>query len=271
VTPTVRLDRSGSLVALRFPSLEAVPGVRHAVTTRIGGASADRYASANLGLSVGDDRQTVLTNRAAAATLVGVEACQPATVRQVHGVASVLVSEPSLPGEPLGAADQLATNRPELPLMVQSADCVPLIVVDPVRSAVAVVHAGWRGTAAHAGREAVAMMQRLFDSRPGDLLVGIGPSIGGCCYEVGEDVAADVAVTVPEAAPAVVTRPNAGRPHVDLAAALAAQLRSAGVGPERIASAGICSACRLDLFYSHRREGEPTGRFGALVALAPER
>lgn len=264
--PTLRLDRTAPIACLRFPLLEEIAGVRHAVTTRLGGSSAGSYAAANLGLSVGDDRETVLANRLAAATLVGGGSALPVAARQVHGVQAVLVEQPGQSGTPVADADMLATERPGVVLMVQAADCLPIVIVDPTRPAVAAVHAGWRGLAAQAGREAVANMQRLFGSRPADLLVGVGPGIGVCCYEVSEEVAAAVAGTTGDNAFRF-ARCGGARPFVDLPGVLRQQLLDAGVAAAQIAVAGLCTACNLELFYSHRREGEPTGRFGALVAL----
>ncbi len=261
----MRLDRASPLACLRFALLDAVPGVRHAVTTRLGGHSGGPYATANLGLSVGDERAAVLANRALAAALVAPGA-HPATVKQVHGVAAALAETPGEPGVPLAEADMLATRTPGVPLLVQVADCAPIVLIDPQTPAVAVVHAGWRGTAAGAGREAVATMQRLFGARPERLLAGIGPAIGVCCYEVGDDVAEAVAAASGGAA-GIVDRSYGERPHLSLEAALHAQLLAAGLRETQLALAGLCTACRLDLFYSHRREGMPTGRFGALVAL----
>lgn len=262
----MRLDRGGRLVCLRFPLLEGVHGVRHAVTARLGGVSSGPYAAANLGLAVGDKREAVLANRAFAAALVAPGA-HPATVKQVHGVAAALAEAPGEPGVPLCEADMLATRTPGVPLLVQAADCAPIVLIDAETPAVAVVHAGWRGAAAAAGREAAASMQRLFGSRPERLLAGIGPAIGACCYEVGDDVAEAVAAASGGAA-GIVDRSRGERPHLSLEAALRSQLLAAGLPEAGVACAGLCTACRLDLFYSHRREGVPTGRFGALVALA---
>jgi YfiH family protein len=262
---TARFDREGPIASLRFPLLDRFGFLRHAVTTRLGGSSAGPYAQGNLGLSVGDERDAVLANRLSAAALVATPGLQPATLRQVHGVTAFFAEQAGSDGTPLAEGDMLATSVAGVPLMVQSADCLPLLLADPTRRAVAAVHAGWRGTAASAGREAVASMKRLFDSQPGDLFIVVGPGIGACCYEVGEDVADAVARTVPDTG--VVSHTRGERPHLDLGAALLAQLRAAGVPAAQIEQARLCTACRTDLFYSHRREGEPTGRFGALIAM----
>jgi YfiH family protein len=261
----VRLDRRGPVPSLRLSLLEQSAGLRHAFTTRLGGHSEVPFATLNLGLSVGDDPSAVLANRALATRLVG-GAGQPATVRQVHGVTSLRADAPArVAGEPLGETDMIATCTPGLALLVQAADCAPIVIHDPVHCAAAVVHAGWRGVAANAGGAAVASMARLFGSKPGDLLVGIGPAIGVCCYEVGDEVAN----AVDRAAGKLVSRSGPrGILHTDLVAALRAQFTCAGTPASNIADTGLCTACRTDLFYSHRREGEPTGRFGVVAALS---
>ena len=115
------------------------------------------------------------------------------------------------------------------------------------------MHSGWSGLAANAGREAVASMQRLFGTRPQDLLVAVGPGIGACCYEVGDDR---------------FVRCSAAKPYTDLEGVMLHQLSAAGVLANHLAVASLCTACNLELLYSHRREGVPTGRFGALVAIS---
>jgi polyphenol oxidase len=270
--PTYRLDRSGEIACLRFPLLEAVIGVRHAVTTRLGGRSRGAYASANMGLSVGDAEERVLANRELAARLVTASGNHPATVRLVHGIDAVVIDEPGLPGQPVADADMIATRCPDVPLLVHVADCLPVILIDSARPAVAVMHSGWRGVAAAAGCEAVATMQRFFGTTPASLLVAIGPGIGMCCYEVGEEVAQAVIATVATVdgnSKGAVDRTRGERPFIDIGAVFRAQLLSAGVPPSNIAASPLCTACSLDLFYSHRREGMPTGRFAALVSIEP--
>ena len=263
----MRVDVSGAITCLRFPLLEQVGGVRHAITTRLGGLSNGPYASTNLGLSVGDDRDHVIANRRLAAMLVGLKDALPVTVRQVHGVEAALATEPGQPGVHIADADLLATRTSGVVLMVQTADCLPLILIDPARRAVAAMHSGWRGLAANAGREAVSSMQRLFGTRPQDLLIGVGPGIGACCYEVDNDVADAVSNTAGNSANRFVRR-SAAKPYIDLEGVMLHQLSAAGVLPDHVVAASLCTACNLALLYSHRREGVPTGRFGALVAIS---
>jgi hypothetical protein len=166
-----------------------------------------------------------------------------ATLKQVHS-AECVAGEGR--GGVLGVGDALLENTPGAVVAVKTADCIPLLLVDPVDRAVAVVHAGWRGAAAGIARRAVAAMAARFGSRAGDLHAAIGPAIGQCCYEVGADVAARFGVN--------------GRAHVDLAGAVRSQLVTAGVGASRIYQAGICTRCRAGEFHSFRRDGAAAGR-----------
>ena len=166
-----------------------------------------------------------------------------ATLKQVHS-AECVAGEGR--GGVLGVGDALLENTPGAVVAVKTADCIPLLLVDPVDRAVAVVHAGWRGAAAGIARRAVAAMAARFGSRAGDLHAAIGPAIGQCCYEVGADVAARFGVN--------------GRAHVDLAGAVRSQLVTAGVGASRIYQAGICTRCSAGEFHSFRRDGAAAGR-----------
>jgi YfiH family protein len=144
------------------------------------------------------------------------------------------------------------------------ADCVPILLYDPLKRAVGIVHAGWEGTVKQIAAAAVRAMTANFGSRPADILAGIGPSIGPDHYEVGVDVIARVRSTFGEVAEGLL--PQRGeRHHFDLWAANQATLQQAGVG--RVEVAGICTACHREDWYSHRAESGRTGRFGALIAI----
>ena len=136
---------------------------------------------------------------------------------------------------------------------MKTADCIPLLLVDPGHRAVAAVHAGWRGTVAGIARSAVAALGAQFGSRTGDLRAAIGPAIGKCCYEVGPEVAARFGVD--------------GRAHIDLAETVRRQLEAAGVGGQRIYMSGLCTQCRAGEFHSFRRDGAAAGRLYSFVGI----
>ena len=209
------------------------------------------------------------------------------TLRQIH---SGLIHNISEAPKELLAGDGLVTCTPGILLAIQTADCLPIIVADPVRGAVGVFHAGWRGTITRIVEKGVGEMQRWFGSRPGDLKAAIGPGIRGCCYQVGPEVrsAFDSQFNYASAlfretketeeirerypllfmtarAPGHSELPK--KIFLDLAEANRRQLLDAGVAAESIFDLGLCSSCRVDLFYSHRAEKGVTGRMMAVVGI----
>jgi polyphenol oxidase len=163
-------------------------------------------------------------------------------------------------------ADAILTSSPGLTLYMRFADCVPVLLYDPVRRVVGLVHAGWQGTVVRTAAAAVERMMAEYGSRPADILAGIGPSIGPDHYEVGVDVIQRVQAAFPEHAEALLqSNGSRERAHLDLWLANQVVLEEAGV--KRIETAGLCTACDLDHWYSHRAEKGRTGRFGALIAL----
>lgn len=184
------------------------------------------------------------------------EGVRTAWLRQVHS-ARVVDAEAGSCGE----GDALVVRGPGLAAAIATADCVPVVVAaDGPGAAVVAVHAGWRGLVAGVLAAAVA---RLPDRA--NVAARIGPAIGACCYEVGEEVAEAV---VRASSPAVRSTGPRGRPHLDLVAAAAAQLAAAGVS--RISRVALCTRCRADRLWSHRREGEAAGRNLTLAWLDPE-
>lgn len=176
-----------------------------------------------------------------------------ATLKQVHS--TVCRNAAGLTGM-LGQGDALAENTPGHAVAVKTADCIPMLLVDVRRRAVAAVHAGWRGTVDGIGPAAVEAMRRWFGTAPGDLRAAIGPGIGICCYEVGPDVAARLGVT--SSAPV----------HVDLAETNRCQLIAAGIPSENVYAAGLCTMCNPADFYSFRREKEHAGRMHSFIGIA---
>jgi YfiH family protein len=149
-------------------------------------------------------------------------------------------------------------------LSIQSADCVPILIADVKARAVAAVHAGWRGTAARIAEAAVGRLSNKFGIRPSDLMAAIGPHIGVCCYEVGDDVIEAVGD------PAVFERRiDWTKPHLNLAAANRRQLLNAGISDDRVLVSSLCTRCRADMFFSYRREGSQTGRMLSVIGIAP--
>jgi len=256
------LHSSGDVRYYQFESLQHSDVVQ-AVFTRQGGVSPAPYASLNLSISTGDARENVAANRRRAFRALGREPESIADLWQVHSADVVVVDSPLGEDGRSPKADALVTDRPEVTLLLRFADCVPILLFDPVRRVIGVVHAGWRGTLLKAPVVAVKTMAEHYGSRPADILAGIGPSIGPCHYAIGPEVVEQTRTAFgAEADPLLI--PNHSY-HLDLWAANALALRQAGV--EQIEISAMCTACRTDEFFSHRGEQAQTGRFGALIAL----
>jgi purine-nucleoside/S-methyl-5'-thioadenosine phosphorylase / adenosine deaminase len=186
---------------------------------------------------------------------------------QVHGIRVFRVEEQDEASSFREEGDGLATRRRGVVLAVGCADCVPLILLDSRVHAGAVLHAGWRGTLARIAREGVRLLQEAWASRPSDLTVWIGPSIGPCCYRVGEEVIRAFGLAG-FSLPALVQLEATG-PHLDLVAANREVLAQSGVPPERIFSSGLCTRCHPKLFPSYRREGSRAGRLLGFLGSSP--
>ncbi len=258
----IRWSRNG-LVFYQFESLAQHTQVVHAVFTRLGGKSSGDFSSLNVGQEVGDDPATVQENLHLILQTLGFDCAQVATARQVHG-ARVAVVDANQRGTTQPQTDSLISAEPGTCLLLRFADCLPLMLYDPVRSAIALVHAGWRGLVAGVVRNTVLRLQHAFACCPRDLVAGLGPTIGPCCYEVGPDLILEVKRVFDDPSHFLVSQPP-GTWHLDLPGAVRWQLRQAGV--QQIEESGVCTACHTDEFFSHRAEQGRTGRFAAVLAL----
>jgi YfiH family protein len=261
------------LISFSYHLFAPFPQVASLVSSRLGGVSQAPYASLNLALSVGDDQEAVLTNRARLCETAGIDATMLTIGLLIHGTHIAQVTD-ELRGkgalsraEALSGTDGLITNLAETPLIILVADCAVLSFFDPTRHAIGVGHAGWRGTLGGIARKMVAAMNAAFDCHPADLRVGISPSIGPCCFQVRQDVVSLYQQAFPDQADSFVVQAADGSTHLDLWSALTWQLRESGIKEEHIELSGLCTACTTSLFYSHRAEQGKTGRFGGLVVL----
>lgn len=246
-------------------------GADVAVTTRVGGVSAKPYETLNLGLHVGDDAAAVLTNRERAADAFGVGVGELVFARQVHGAAAVFVDGADggrgvwSEGDVVGEADVLVTSSSGVTLVILVADCVPLALVDPAARVLAVVHAGWRGTAAGVVGAAVdAMAER--GAEAARVRAWVGPGVGADRYQVTDEVFEALGDAVrPAALDEGVARPDGpGHWLVDLATANRQQLRRRGVGGAHIFACGVTTSD--ERFFSDRA-ARPCGRFALLARL----
>jgi len=248
-----------------FESLQA-PGVVHAVFSRLGGTSRGAYASLNVGHTVGDDPDAVEANHEAIYALLGTTAERVVTAHQVHGHRVARVSRRE-GGTVIRETDALISNDPGTMLLLRFADCTPVLISAPSCGAVGLAHAGWRGTVQHIAAHAVRAMCEAYGCVPADCLVGIGPAIGPCCYQVGPEVIAEVRARFCDAEGLFSHHTPDGRAHFNMAAAIEQQLREVGV--THIAHSGLCTRCHRDTFFSHRGDRGHTGRFAACIGLRP--
>lgn len=232
------------------------------IFTRRGGVSRGPWKGPNVGHAAGDEWRAVEANRIRICRALNIPRQALTTAQQVHGVHIAHVRPEGL-GRTFPATDGLVTNVPGIALMLHFADCVPLLFFDPRHLAVGLAHAGWRGTLAGIANRMAEAMDSAFGSRPEDLMAGIGPAIGPCCYEVGHGLARRVQAQFPQWPDLI--HWQKGAPYFDLWLANRRQLEAAGV--RSIAMAECCTACHVEEFYSYRAEGGQTGRFAAVIGL----
>lgn len=252
------IARSGGIVFYRFrdPPWGDLP---HGFLTRRGGVSAPPFASLNLSHSVGDDPQAVEENLRRAMAAAGLSPEEIVTAWLIHGN-TVAVVDTRHRGKILEGVDGLITAERGLALLMRFADCIPVLLADPRLPAVGLLHVGWRGLAAGILESAVMAFEAELGCHPSALHAALGPGIGGCCYAVGPEVIEAL-------------RPRLGRHlplarvdgawHLDLPEAVRLHLQRLGV--PSVITAGVCTACHLEDWYSHRAEHGKTGRFGVWI------
>jgi polyphenol oxidase len=278
--PSTAFRAAGDLRLLTWPALDA-SGAVAVVSARSGGVSSGPYQSLNLSLTVGDDAGCVLENRHRLATAVGADLGAFVFARQVHGAGVRIVAEPDQgsgaysPDDAIGGTsaaggvDALVTASPEVVLAILTADCVPVVLHDPVAGVLACVHAGWRGTVAGVTAAAVAAMRGL-GTRPSDIVAGIGPAIGADRYQVGPDVCEAVSRSFGPAAPGFI-RPDPSAPGrwlLDLPSANHHALREAGVPGPQIHATDLVTGPAAGHFFSDRT-ARPCGRLALIARLRP--
>ncbi len=245
---------------LLFGRLLTERGVRHGFSTRNGGVSEGPFATLNAAVGPGDDPAAVAENLRRVAAAVGVAPAALFQTSQVHGVAvREIHSGDAREAVVREEADALVAREPGVAVGVRVADCVPILVHDARSGAVAAIHAGWRGLAdgvIGAGVGALAA------DDPSGLVAAVGPSIGPCCFEVGEEVAERIATSVGDRSVIIA---GAGKPHVDLRRAARIALGRLGLAADRIEDVPGCTMCEPERFHSFRRDGARSGRLIAVI------
>lgn len=241
--------------------------INHAVFMRRGGISSPPWAQLNVGSTVGDNQDSVNENLRRSFEAVGRKENSMFDSWLVHGTQVLIADHPAPPSiERPRKADIILTDKLEVTLFMRYADCVPILLHDPNRGVVGLVHAGWKGTVKRVVEVAVDAIVSKYGSVPQDIQAAIGPSIGPHHYEVGQEVIAKVQATFGRDAPEFLPEYNEST-HFDLWAANKAILNQAGV--HQIDHPEHCTACQVDDWFSHRAEHGRTGRFGVLIGLNP--
>ena len=284
--PTEWSERiSGEVRVLQVRAFLEFPWLVHGFSTRVGGSSRlNGQNELNLGFAEWDTRENVLENRRSFQAAMKARDLKLIALRQIHS--DVVCEVERALAEPC-KGDASVTNQPGLLLAIQTADCVPILLVDPTKRAVAAIHAGWRGTLARIAQKTIGQMQMRFGSKPADLVAALGSAIGGCCYEVGAELVISFTSQFAEAAnwfdePRTGEEPNplqwlnmmppGHQPppknvRLDLRKANRAQLLDAGLRAGNIYVSELCTACRTDLLFSYRKEGPDSGRLMSAIGI----
>jgi polyphenol oxidase len=258
--------------------MDAHPSVSAGFTGRTGGFGSSPFDSLNVALHVHDNPATVIHNREQIANTLDIPFEAWTCADQIHGhTVAVITKEQRGSGrkqlsDAIQGTDGMVTNEPGIWLNSFYADCVPLYFLDPVRGAVGIAHAGWKGTVGDIAGETVRVMQTTFGSKPNELLAAIGPSIGMCCYEVDERVIRRVDEVLEEKGLAevkgnVLSRKATDKAMLNLQELNRQLLIKEGILPIHIELSHLCTSCNTDLFFSHRKEGGKTGRMTAWIGL----
>lgn len=266
------INSSQNIPFAQFDCLETFKDtIQHFVTTRNSALPPSVKNNFSIGLNGAIDNAIVLSNRKALAEQFGFSPSSYVFASQVHGKGVAVVRDVDKGkgaferSSYLCDIDAMVTNRKGICIVTQAADCVPILFYDPVKKAIGAAHAGWKGTVAKIPAEVVKSFIVEFGSNPKDLVVGIGPSIGSCCYEVGEEVVAMVQDSFGSTDDLILKNEKFLKPVFDLWKANYKTLVEVGVRPENIEVSGMCTKCNNNLFFS-ARAGD-LGRFGAGIMI----
>ena len=257
---------------ITFEIFDRVDFVKHVFSTRVGGVSEGNCKSLNLAFSKEKKAENVYENYRRLCEVTGLSYEGISFSKQVHGTnIKVLDLEDKGQGflkkSNLENADGYITNTPGIVLTAFYADCVPIYFVDPKNNAIGLSHAGWRGTADNIGAVTIKKMQETFGTNPEDLLCAIGPAIGKCCFEVDYPVAEEFYDKIRFAGEYIVKDEKRNKFNIDLKNINKRHLVEAGVQPENIEVAVMCTKCNPDLFYSHRFMGKDRGSMAAMIEI----
>ncbi|RKY56656.1 MAG: peptidoglycan editing factor PgeF [Candidatus Neomarinimicrobiota bacterium] len=231
----------------------------HGFSTRTGGVSIGKFESLNLGSTDGDSRKNIKENQGRFCRALGFSTDKLVQPVQVHSNNVAVVSEPGI----ILNTDALITNIEGIFLSVKTADCAPVILFDPVRKVVGAIHAGWKGIVKNIISKTINVMETIFNTKPYNILVAIGPAIHDCCYEVKSEVACEFDYSE------VVERN--GKLYLNSVLAIKNRLVKSGLLLDNINDIALCTSCNADKFFSYRRDKGQTGRLMTVIGLRKEK
>ncbi|TCT16987.1 hypothetical protein EDC18_101283 [Natranaerovirga pectinivora] len=267
------VKKEKDLLYVTFPAFDKTGLVAHCFTTKLGGVSEGYFSTLNLGFNRGDANNNVEQNYKLVCDAIDIDYNKLVFSHQVHEdkiyvVSSSDAGKGGIHGTDIKNMDALITNAINIPLVTLYADCVPIFLLDPVKKAIGIAHAGWRGTVKHIGKKTVQKMIETYQSNPKDILAGIAPSIGFCCFEVSEDVAEEFKKKfTKEQCKEIIEEKSNNKYMVDLWKANKFTLLEAGLEEDNITVTDLCTKCNSDIFFSHRATDGKRGSLAAIMAL----
>lgn len=246
--------------------------VEHAFTSKLGGVSQEDYAELNLGLHVADKEDDILENRRLISNILNYDSKELVAAKQIHSDQIKVISSNDKGKGALDYqtaiedTDALITNEPGILLTSYYADCTPILILDPVKKAIGLAHAGWKGTVLKIAQKTVLKMKEVYQTIPEDILVGIAPAIGQCCYQVDSRVIEPLKENFNNWQE-LIKEDGKDRWRLNMALANQVQLEEIGVKTENIIQSELCTCCNSDLFFSYRRDQGKTGRMASMIKL----
>lgn len=267
----LNIKHNDSVVYITFPKLENTGLVNHAFSTKQGGVSKGKFATMNLSFNRGDEREAVIENYRRLCDCVGIDINNLVLSRQTH-TDNIKIVDRSHRGtgifkDSFSDIDGLITNQSQVALVTQYADCTPLVFLDPVKKVIATSHSGWRGTVKQIGKRTVEKMQSEFGCNPKDIIAGIGPCIGACCYEVDDPVYNEFLRLEYLDLSKIFTPVRDGHYMLNLVEANRQILVHAGINDQNIDLSDICTCCNNDMLHSHRVTKGERGNLGLIIEL----
>jgi YfiH family protein len=264
-------ETSNGILLFKSDILKEYSDIIHGFSTKLGGTSSGIFSSLNLSLNTSDKIYNVIENRRRLCYALGIKPESITIGQQVHkGNIKIVDSLDMGKGSVTHASaipniDSMITDKPGVSLVALSADCPLVICYDTIKKVIAIIHASWRGLSWNICYKTIKLMRKEFVCDAKDIKAVISPSIGPCCYEVKSDLTDALTQNIPYAIKHIGSEKE--RTYLDLWGLTKAQLQHSGIGKKNIESADICTKCNPELFYSYRRDGAKTGRFGAVIGI----